>query len=171
MEKLQDLIATIPDFPKAGIQFRDINPILSDAKAFRRLVNGLSILGMAWQGDATHIVGMDARGFILGAALALQWDKGFIPVRKAGKLPGKVANVAYSLEYGEAALEIQHSEPGKKIVIVDDILATGGTAKAAYQLCKEVGYTVLGGLFVLDVPVLRKTVDLPFAYDVLLWED
>jgi adenine phosphoribosyltransferase len=153
-DELKGLIRTIPDFPKPGIMFRDITTLLADAKGLTASVEMISLRAKA-QG-AGAIAGLEARGFIFGAAVASMLMLGFIPVRKAGKLPVPTIGVDYALEYGEARLEIDPTliVPGERIIIVDDLLATGGTALAAAQLLREAGAVVDRALFVIDLPDL-----------------
>lgn len=148
MPDLKQYIAAVPDFPKAGILFRDIMPLLRTR--FDATIAALDNLldEQEWAG-VDCIAGIEARGFILGAALALRRGKGFIPVRKQGKLPPPVTNLSYQLEYGSATLEMQ---PGSgKIIIVDDVMATGGTMTAAAELSSRSGYTVRALLALVDL--------------------
>ena len=131
IDSLTALIRTIPDFPKPGIQFRDVTTLLADGAGFADLVERLA--SVAWPRDPDLIVGIEARGFILGAALAAALGKGFVPVRKAGKLPGRAVGIDYVLEYGTDRLELHEGQvpPDTRVILVDDLLATGGTALAA----------------------------------------
>lgn len=151
---LTDLIRTIPDFPKPGIQFRDITTLLADGKGLRDLTTRLADIARPLDPDL--IVGIEARGFILGAALALALGKGFVPVRKKGKLPGKTVGIDYILEYGTDRLELHEGQvpQGARVLLVDDLIATGGTALAAAQLLREQGASVLMALFAIDLPDL-----------------
>jgi len=148
---LRDAVRTIPDFPKPGILFRDISPLLENGDLFRRAVD---LLAAECEGiDPVKVVGLDARGFIFGAALAYRLGLGFIPVRKKGKLPFHTLSRSYELEYGMAEFEI-HTDSlavGEPVVIVDDLLATGGTAGAAARLVEELGARVLKALFVIEL--------------------
>ncbi len=152
--RLADLVRTIPDFPKPGIQFRDITTLLADPKGLRDLIDGLAAIARPL--DADLIVGIEARGFILGAALAVKLGLGFVPVRKAGKLPGRTVGIDYVLEYGADRLELHEGQvpPGARVLLIDDLIATGGTALAAAQLLREQGADVLMALFAIDLPDL-----------------
>ena len=151
---LTDLIRTIPDFPKPGIQLRDITTLLADGEGLRDLTARLADIARPLDPDL--IVGIEARGFILGAALAFTLGKGFVPVRKKGKLPGKTVGIDYVLEYGTDRLELHEGQvpKGARVVLVDDLIATGGTAVAAAQLLREQGASVLMALFAIDLPDL-----------------
>ena len=151
---LTDLIRTIPDFPKPGIQLRDITTLLADGEGLRDLTARLADIARPLDPDL--IVGIEARGFILGAALAFTLGKGFVPVRKKGKLPGKTVGIDYVLEYGTDRLELHEGQvpKGARVLLVDDLIATGGTAVAAAQLLREQGASVLMALFAVDLPDL-----------------
>ncbi len=153
-EELKSLVRTVPDFPKAGIQFRDITTLLADGRGLTASVEYIASRAQA-QG-AGAIAGMEARGFIFGAAVASMLMLGFIPVRKAGKLPVETIGIDYALEYGEARLEIDPTliKPGERIILVDDLIATGGTALAAAELLRRAGAVVDRALFVIDLPDL-----------------
>lgn len=151
---VRDYIRTIPDFPRPGVMFRDVTTLFSDARGFRMAVDQLL---HPWAGmDIDKVVGLEARGFILGGAVAHQLGTGFVPIRKQGKLPGVVLSQPYALEYGEAVMEIHDDalRPGEKVLIVDDLLATGGTAEAGILLCRRLGAEVVGCGFVIDLPDL-----------------
>ena len=154
IDSLTGLIRTIPDFPKPGIQFRDVTTLLADGAGFAELVERLA--SVARPLDPDLIVGIEARGFILGAALAAALGKGFVPVRKAGKLPGRTVGIDYVLEYGTDRLELDPSAlaPGARVALVDDLIATGGTALAAAELVTLTGAHVAAALFVVDLPDL-----------------
>ena len=141
-EHLEDYVMTIPDFPEPGIMFRDITSLIQDPDGLRDSVDGLirSISGV----DCDVVLGLESRGFVFGTAIAYELRKGFIPVRKKGKLPRETVSVKYDLEYGEAELEIHKDaiRPGEKVVIVDDLIATGGTLEAACKLVEKLGGTV-----------------------------
>ena len=151
---LYDAIRDIPDFPKPGILFKDITPILADGALFRLAVN--QFVEACSDRGISKIVGIDARGFLFGAAVAYQLGIGFVPVRKKGKLPYRTASAAYSLEYGEAVVEMHVDAiiPGEKVVIVDDLLATGGTSAAAAQLIEKMGGVLLEALFLVELEFL-----------------
>ena len=151
---LADTIRAIPDYPKPGIVFRDITTLLGNARAFRRTVDELV---QPWAGGKIDkVAGIEARGFILGGAVAHQLSAGFVPVRKKGKLPAATLSEDYALEYGEATVEIHDDaiEPGQTVLIVDDLLATGGTAEAGIKLVERLGGNILGCAFVVDLPDL-----------------
>lgn len=151
---LKDYIRTIPDYPKPGIMFRDITTLLGNAGAFRRAVDELV---HPWAGSKVdHVAGIEARGFILGGALAHQLSAGFVPIRKKGKLPHSTVRVAYSLEYGLDEMEMHTDavKPGQRVILVDDLIATGGTAEAAVKLLRSLGAELLAACFVIDLPQL-----------------
>lgn len=164
-ERLRRRIRDIPDFPQAGILFKDITPVLTDAELFaaviRRLANDFREIGI------DQVVGIEARGFIFAAPLALHLGAGFIPVRKPGKLPHRTRRVDYDLEYGTDAVEAHDDaiRAGQRVLIVDDVLATGGTAGAAAQLIEQLGGDVVGIAVVIELAFLggrKKLGDLPF---------
>jgi adenine phosphoribosyltransferase len=151
---LRASIRTIPDYPKPGILFRDITTLLGNARAFRRAVDELV---QPWAGSKIDkVAGMEARGFILGGAVAHQVSAGFIPIRKKGKLPHKRVSIAYSLEYGLDEMEMHEDavSKGEKVIVVDDLIATGGTAEGAVKLLKQQGADVLAACFIIDLPEL-----------------
>jgi adenine phosphoribosyltransferase len=154
MLKLEDHIRTIPDHPKPGIQFRDITPLLANRVAFNvaidKIVSGVTHEGL----DA--VAGIDARGFIFGAAVASALGLGFIPVRKKGKLPGNVISESYALEYGTDSLELSIDDvvAGQRVLLIDDLIATGGTALAALTLLQRCNVNVVGASFVVNLPDL-----------------
>ena len=151
---LADAIRTIPDYPKKGIQFRDITTLLGDARAFRRAVDELVHPFAGAKID--KVAGIEARGFILGGAIAHQLSAGFVPIRKKGKLPHATIRVAYSLEYGVDEMEI-HTDGvlrGERVILVDDLIATGGTAEGAVKLLSNLGAEVVAACFVIDLPEL-----------------
>jgi adenine phosphoribosyltransferase len=154
VEPLKALVRAIPDFPKPGILFRDITTLLADAQGLKGTIDALAEVGRPL--DADLILGIEARGFILGAALALALGIGFVPVRKAGKLPGPTVGIDYVLEYGTDRLEIHEGQvpAGARVLLIDDLIATGGTALAAAQLLREQGAELLLALFVIDLPDL-----------------
>jgi adenine phosphoribosyltransferase len=152
---LREAIRTIPDYPKKGIMFRDITTLLGNARAFRRAVDELV---QPWAGmKIDKVAGIEARGFILGGAVAHQVSAGFVPIRKKGKLPHKRVSVAYALEYGQDEIEV-HADAlvaGERVVLVDDLIATGGTAEAAVKLLRQLGAEVMAACFVIDLPELK----------------
>jgi adenine phosphoribosyltransferase len=151
---LAAIIRTIPDYPKPGIMFRDITTLLGDARAFRRAVDELvqPFAGM----KIDKVAGIEARGFILGGAVAHQLSAGFVPLRKKGKLPHQTRAVEYALEYGHDFMEMHLDavRPGEKVMLVDDLIATGGTALAAVQLLTDAGAEIMAAAFVVDLPEL-----------------
>jgi adenine phosphoribosyltransferase len=154
LDILRQSIRTIPDYPKPGILFRDITTLLGDPRAFRRAVDEL-VQPYAGFG-VSKIAGIEARGFILGGAMAHQLSCGFVPIRKKGKLPHETVRIAYSLEYGVDEMEI-HTDAlarGEKVLLVDDLIATGGTATAAVKLLQQLGAEVVAAVFVIDLPDL-----------------
>ena len=151
---LKTAIRTIPDYPKAGIMFRDITTLLGDARAFRQAVDELVQPFAGRKFD--KVAGIEARGFILGGAVAHQLSVGFIPLRKKGKLPFKTLAVEYALEYGSDSMEMHQDAcaAAEKVMLIDDLIATGGTALAAIQLLREAGAEVVAAGFVIDLPEL-----------------
>ena len=160
---IKDTIRTIPDYPKPGIMFRDITTLLGNAQAFRRAVDELV---QPWAGSKIDkVAGIEARGFILGGAMAHQLSAGFIPIRKKGKLPHETVSVAYSLEYGVDEMEMHRDAiaDGESVILVDDLIATGGTAEGAVKLLRQMGADIVAACFVIDLPDLggrRKLEDL-----------
>ena len=144
MKTVQDYIRTIPDFPHEGIMFRDVTTLFSDPRGFRIAIDQL-LHPYAGQ-PIDKVVGLEARGFILGGAIAHQLSLGFVPIRKKGKLPGKTIEQDYVLEYGTATVEVHDDalQPGEKVLLVDDLLATGGTAEAGIKLIERMGAEVIG---------------------------
>jgi len=155
MEDLKRLIREVPDFPKPGILFYDITTLLKDAQGFRKAVDALAEAVQGQQFDL--VAGIEARGFIFASALAYQLGKGMIPVRKPGKLPAATAREEYALEYGTDAVEIHKDAvgPGTRVLIVDDLLATGGTARATARLVESLGGKVAGIAFVIELDFLK----------------
>jgi adenine phosphoribosyltransferase len=153
-DAIRAAIRTIPDYPRPGIQFRDITTLLGDAHSFRRVVDELV---QPWT-DARidRVAGIEARGFILGGAVAHRLASGFVPIRKKGKLPHATVRVAYSLEYGIDEMEVHRDgvADGERIILVDDLIATGGTAEAAVKLLRTLGAEILAACFVIDLPDL-----------------
>ncbi|KUO55064.1 MAG: adenine phosphoribosyltransferase [Sphingomonadales bacterium BRH_c42] len=169
--ELKQLIRTVPDFPGPGVQFRDITTLIGHAEGFAASVRQLA--ACAHDAGAQAIAGMEARGFIFGAAVAAQLDLGFVPVRKPGKLPVASIGIDYALEYGSDRLEMDPGavDAGQRVVIVDDLIATGGTALAAAQLLRRAGASVEHALFVIDLPDLggaRKLRDAGVAVQALM---
>jgi adenine phosphoribosyltransferase len=151
---LKDAIRTIPDYPKPGIMFRDITTLLGNARAFRRAVDELV---QPWAGmKIDKVAGIEARGFILGGAVAHQVSAGFVPIRKKGKLPHQTVRMAYLLEYGtdEMEMHVDAVVKGDRVVLVDDLIATGGTAEGAVKLLRQMGAEVLAACFIIDLPDL-----------------
>ena len=161
MENLKKYISEIMDFPKKGILFKDINPIYKEPKIWKELMLPLEKLVSTSKPD--YIAGIESRGFITASALAFKHDIGFIPIRKANKLPGKLIGISYQLEYGEDRLEIQKEliQKGSKIIVIDDLLATGGTASASGKLLKQAGGKLIGYGFLVELTTLngRKNLD------------
>jgi len=152
MKTVKDYIRTIPDFPHEGIMFRDVTTLFGDPRGFRMAIDQLLQPYVGMRID--KVVGLEARGFILGGAIAHQLSVGFVPVRKKGKLPGKTLSQDYTLEYGQATMEIHDDAllAGEKVLMVDDLLATGGTAEAGIKLLEKVGAEIIGCAFVIDLP-------------------
>jgi adenine phosphoribosyltransferase len=151
---LKASVRAIPDYPKPGIIFRDITTLLGNARAFRRAVDELV---QPWAGSKIDkVAGIEARGFILGGAMAHQVSAGFIPIRKKGKLPHKRVSIAYSLEYGTDEMEMHEDAvvAGERVILVDDLIATGGTAEGAVKLLRRMGADVVAACFVIDLPDL-----------------
>ncbi len=157
-EALRRLVRDVPDFPEPGVLFKDITPLLADPDGFRAVVAALADAGRDTEGRPVvdKVVGMEARGFILAAPVALSLGVGLVPVRKAGKLPGQTHAVSYALEYGEAVLEVHHDAiaPGERVLVIDDVLATGGTARATAELVAACGATVAGMAFLMELSFL-----------------
>ena len=165
MKKLEDYVVTIPDFPEPGIMFRDITSVIQDPDGLKLAVDGLADLVRDLDFDL--VIGPESRGFIFGVPVAYLLGKGFIPVRKKGKLPRETVSQKYDLEYGQAEVEIHKDaiQPGQKVVIVDDLIATGGSAEAAAQLVEKLGGKVVRMVFVMELAGLegRKKLE---GYDV-----
>ncbi|MCA3458961.1 MAG: adenine phosphoribosyltransferase [Rhodobacter sp.] len=151
---VKDYIRTIVDFPHDGILFRDVTTLFSDARGFRMAIDQLLTPYAGLRID--KVAGLEARGFILGGAVAHQLSTGFVPIRKKGKLPGRTIAQSYTLEYGEAVVEVHDDamQPGETVLLVDDLLATGGTAEAGIRLIERLGAQVIGCAFVVDLPDL-----------------
>ncbi|MEO0678558.1 MAG: adenine phosphoribosyltransferase [Pseudomonadota bacterium] len=154
MKQVQDYIRTIVDFPHEGIMFRDVTTLFADPRGFRMAIDQL--LHPYAGEEIDKVVGLEARGFILGGAIAHQLSVGFVPIRKKGKLPGTTISQDYTLEYGEAIMEVHDDalEAGERILLVDDLLATGGTAEAGIKLIERLGARTIGCAFVIDLPDL-----------------
>ena len=154
-EELKQYIRDVPDYPQKGIIFRDITPLLGDKKIFREVVD---LMSKAWLADPPDLVAaIEARGFIPGAAIAVKLGVGFVPIRKTGKLPWSTVMESYDLEYGTDSLEV-HSDaiqPGQSVLIVDDVLATGGTASAAVRLMRKLGAAVVGVQVLIELSYLE----------------
>lgn len=157
-EALARLVLDVPDHPEPGVVFKDITPVLADPAGLAAVVAGLASVGADASGTSRVdvVVGMEARGFILGAPVALALGAGFVPVRKAGKLPREVHAVSYDLEYGSATLELHRDAvaPGARVLLVDDVLATGGTARATADLVEACGASVVGVAVLMDLAFL-----------------
>lgn len=154
MKKIEDYIRTIVDFPHEGIMFRDVTTLFADPRGFRMAID---LMLHPYAGiEIDKVVGLEARGFILGGAIAHQLSVGFVPIRKKGKLPGAVISESYTLEYGEAIVEIHDDaiRAGEKILVVDDLLATGGTAEAGIKLVERLGGEIVSTSFIIDLPEL-----------------
>jgi adenine phosphoribosyltransferase len=154
LDAIEELIRTIPDYPKPGIMFRDITTLLADAKGLKKVIKGMAKPFEDKKIDA--VAGIEARGFILGGAIADRLEVGFIPIRKKGKLPWKTIGQEYTLEYGVDVIEIHEDafKEGSRVLIVDDLIATGGTAEAAVKLIQRTGGKVVGATFIVDLPDL-----------------
>ncbi len=154
MKNVTDYIRTIPDFPHEGIMFRDVTTLFADPRGFRMAIDQMLHPYAGMQID--KVVGLEARGFIMGGAIAHQLSVGFVPIRKKGKLPGKTLSEDYTLEYGQATMEIHDDaiQPGEKVLVVDDLLATGGTAEAGIKLLERLGAQIVSASFIIDLPDL-----------------
>jgi adenine phosphoribosyltransferase len=161
LQLLRAAVRDVPDFPKPGIVFKDISPVLSDPKVFKVAID--CFLEATRAAKVQKIVGIDARGFLFGAAVAYELGLGFVPVRKKGKLPWKTESAAYVLEYGEAVVEmhIDALEKGERVVLIDDLLATGGTAAAAIRLIEKMGATMVEAQFLIELDFLQGRKNLP----------
>jgi adenine phosphoribosyltransferase len=153
-DEIKALIRTVPDFPARGIQFRDITTLIAHGPGLAATIERMA--EAAGPSRAQAVAGIEARGFIFGAALAIRLDLGFVPVRKAGKLPVEAIGIDYALEYGNARIELDPGavQTGERVLLVDDLIATGGTALAAAQLLRQAGAVVEHALFVIDLPEL-----------------
>jgi adenine phosphoribosyltransferase len=153
-QTLVEAIRNIPDYPKPGVMFRDITTLLGNARGFRRAVDEL--VHPYAGGKVDQVAGIEARGFIIGGAMAHQLSSGFVPIRKKGKLPHDTVRIAYSLEYGVDEMEMHRDAivPGDKVILVDDLIATGGTAEAAVKLLQQMGADIVSACFIIDLPDL-----------------
>lgn len=161
MDSLRALIRAVPDFPSPGITFRDITPLLRDADALARVVE---LLAEPYRDRRVEVVaGIESRGFLFGAPLALALGAGFVPIRKLGKLPARTISRAYQLEYGSNHLEMHTDavQPGQRVLLMDDVLATGGTARAGAEMVRELGGELIGAAFVIELEALRGRDALP----------
>ena len=151
-QELIDSIRNIADYPKPGIMFRDITTLLGNPRAFRRAIDELVHPFAGTKID--KVAGVEARGFIIGGAIAHQLSAGFVPIRKKGKLPHTTARIAYSLEYGldEMEIHVDAIKPGERVILVDDLIATGGTAEGAVKLIRQIGAEVIAACFIIDLP-------------------
>jgi len=166
---LRQHIRTVPNWPAPGVQFRDITPLLQDPKVFRILIDAFIHRYMEPSMRPDVVAGLDARGFILGAVIAYELNVGFVPIRKKGKLPFTTVEETYELEYGSATVELHTDavKPGDKVLLIDDLIATGGTMMAGKKLLEKLGATVMEGAAIVDLPelggskLLRETGQLP----------
>lgn len=166
---LRRFVRDVPDFPKPGILFKDITPLLADPKAMGAAIHALAD---PFRGEGiVQVVGVESRGFVLGTPVALELGAGFVPVRKAGKLPAATRSASYELEYGTDTLEMHRDSirPGERVLVVDDLIATGGTAAATLQLAREAGAVVVGCAFLIELLALggRKRLDIERVHAVL----
>lgn len=171
--RLEALVRDVPDFPSPGILFRDITPLLASPEGLL-LALDLQLAALEEIGEVELVVGVESRGFLFGTMIAQHLGCGFVPARKPGKLPAKTVEVRYALEYGEDALQLHEDavRPGQKVLIVDDLLATGGTAKAAVDLVRLLGGDVRGCSFLIELSFLkgREKLDVPFLDAVLSYD-
>jgi adenine phosphoribosyltransferase len=153
-QAVRDLIRNVPDYPAPGVLFKDITPLLADGSAFAQVIAGFAAL---YQGEVDLVVGIEARGFILAAPVAVALGAGFVPIRKAGKLPHTTLGASYDLEYGTAEIEVHVDGivPGHRVLVIDDVLATGGTAAAACALVERAGGVVAGLAVLLELTLLN----------------
>lgn len=153
---LRDNIRTVPDWPAPGVQFRDITPLLQDAKVFRVLIDAFVHRYKEPDRRPDVVAGLDARGFILGAVVAYELNVGFVPIRKKGKLPFTTVEETYELEYGSATVELHTDavKPGQRVLLIDDLIATGGTMMAGKKLLEKLGASVMEGASIVDLPEL-----------------
>jgi adenine phosphoribosyltransferase len=160
---IRDHIRTVPDWPAAGVQFRDITPLLSDPRVFRVLID--QFVHRYFDVNPSAIAGLDARGFIIGSVLAYELNVGFVPIRKKGKLPFHTVEETYELEYGSATVEIHTDavKAGDRVVLIDDLIATGGTMMAGKKLIERLGASVIEGAAIVDLPELGGSAKLRAA--------
>jgi adenine phosphoribosyltransferase len=152
LARAESLIRTIPDYPEPGVMFRDITPLLADAAALRAVIDAMI---EPFAGEFDVVAGVEARGFLLAGAIAIAADTGLVPIRKAGKLPRPAASVSYALEYGTATIEAHDDmAPGTRMLLVDDVLATGGTLVAAHELAGALGVTIVGTTVLMELEAL-----------------
>ena len=152
LARAESLIRTIPDYPEPGVMFRDITPLLADAAALRAVIDAMI---EPFAGEFDVVAGVEARGFLLAGAIAIAADTGLVPIRKAGKLPRPAAAVSYALEYGTATIEAHDDmAPGTRMLLVDDVLATGGTLVAAHELAAALGVTIVGTTVLMELEAL-----------------
>ncbi len=165
---LEAALRTVSDFPKPGIEFLDISPILAQPKMFKQLIQEMTIACQPY--DFTKIVAIESRGFILGAALAHATNKGMVMVRKKGKLPGQTVQMTYDLEYGTDTIEMlpDSLQPGEKVLVLDDVLATGGTAQASCELVKKLGGEIAACLFFIELSFLKGRAKLQTPVESLI---
>lgn len=153
LDRARALIKTIPDYPQPGVLFRDISPLLADAQALRAITDALAA---PFEGRFDYVAGIEARGFLIAAAVAARHGAGVVPIRKAGKLPRPAARVEYALEYGAAAVEMHDDlQPGARVLLVDDVLATGGTLAAGGELLETLGADVVGTAVLIELEALN----------------
>lgn len=162
---LKDHIRTVPDWPAPGVQFRDITPLLQDPRVFRVLIDAFVHRYMAPELQPDVVAGLDARGFILGSVVAYELGLGFVPIRKKGKLPFTTVEETYELEYGSATVELHTDavQPGQRVLLIDDLIATGGTMLAGAKLLERLGATVMEGAAIVDLPELGGSAKLRAA--------
>lgn len=172
---IDDLIRDVPDFPKKGIVFKDITPILADAKAMALIYEALAAPYVNLEQPVSKVLGIESRGFIFGTPLAHRLGAGFVPVRKPGKLPWKTVSESYALEYGEDTIELHEDAvtPGERVVIVDDLLATGGTLSAAVRLARRLGAEVVGCSVLVELGFLggRKRLEAVEIHSLINYEE
>jgi len=163
LERIRRTVRTVPDWPEPGVMFRDITPLLADAEVFRLVID--QFVRRYRAEPPTRIAGLDARGFIIGAAVSYALSVGFVPIRKRGKLPFRTVTETYALEYGQAEVEVHVDavQPGDRVVLVDDLIATGGTMAAGQRLLQRLGATVVEGAAIIDLPDLQGSLRLRSA--------